>query len=415
MKKLLLIATRQFWALSTGKEITLYYNCKGLHEKYGYDIYAFCFADKKTDKKLPAPDFIYEIIYADAPKVNKSLGMIIKKSVLFGSWPLQNSLFYSSEISKRLVEYYKKVQPDALIVDMVRLVPYFDMLPDMSIPKILFEDDLLAKRYQQQLSVLGSGNVAGYFSASIPSRLNRLTNTRIVRNIVLKTEIRRLLKYEATLPQKFDYITFISPIETEEYNKRYHTDKAVTLTMGADINYCAKGMACEHKQNSLSIVGNFSYGPNAASLKWISKKILPFLPEDVVFYVVGQFPEELHQIANNPKIRFLGYVSDIRSVVKSTDIYLSPIVYGTGIKTKVVEGMAMGMPVVTNSIGAEGLNVTNGQELFIFDDSNEIINIIKKLLCDSELRDRVGRCGQAFVQKYHDWNKVYDAFSKMGL
>lgn len=413
-KKLLFVATRQFWPTATGKQLTLYYNCKGLHEQYGYDIYLFCFADKNTDKIREKPDFIHEVVYVDTPGIRKSLGNIIWKSAITEEWPLQNSLFYSKAIAGQLSEYYEKVKPDVLIIDMVRLAPYLDALPADSIKKILIEDDLLAKRYQQQLSSVG-GNVAGYLNDTMPGILNNLTNFKFIKNIVLKTEIKRLLKYEAQLPKKFDYITFISPIEAKEYNRQYHTDKAITLTMGADVEYYAQGKPEPHKENSLSIVGNFSYAPNAASLEWISEKILPKLPQNVTYYVIGKFPEELHTTAYSPKIRSLGYVNDIRSVVKSTDVYFSPIAFGTGVKTKIVEAMAMGMPVVTNSVGAEGLNVTSGRELFIADDSDEIAKIVKQLLNDSKLCESVGKCGQEFVQKYHDWNKIYWVFGEMGL
>lgn len=252
-------------------------------------------------------------------------------------------------------------------------------------------------------------------SDSISGGLNRIINSRFVSRIILNGEIRRLEKYESKLPAKFDYITFISPIETREYNEKYNTNKAVTLTMGADVEYCAAGKADQHKEKSISVVGNFSYGSNAASMEWINEKILPGLPEDVKYYVVGKFPQELKEKINNNRIVSLGFVDDFRTVIKSTEVYVSPILFGTGIKTKVVEAMAMGMPVVTNSVGAEGLAVKNGQELFIEDDPEKMVEIISMLLSDKELRERIGKQGQAFVRSNHNWDKVFEVFGQMGL
>lgn len=77
--------------------------------------------------------------------------------------------------------------------------------------------------------------------------------------------------------------------------------------------------------------------------------------------------------------------------------------------------MAMGMPVVTNSIGAEGLNVKSGSELFIADDPDEMVCLIKQLLSDQDLRTQVGRNARAFVKKYHDWKEIYKVFKELGL
>ena len=415
-KRLLFVATRQFWPTTTGKEITLFHNCKGLCEKYGYEIYLFCFADKNTDKQRQKPDFIHDVVYVDAPGIKKSFPLIMKNSLLTGKWPIQNSMLYSRHISKELQKYYQKIKPDVLIIDMVRLVPYFDDLPVDSIKKILIEDDLLAKRYRQQLKTSGEGNITGYLSSSMPGLLNSIVSCRFVKNIILKTEIKRLDRYEKCLPNKFDYITFISPIEAEEFNRQNDTDKAVTLTMGADIEYCAQiESVAEHKDNSMVIVGNYSYAPNAASLKWICEKVMPLLPENITYYIIGNFPKELRQAIKDERIKPLGYVDDIRTVVKSTEIYLSPVLFGTGIKTKVVEAMAMGMPVITNTVGAEGLNVTDGKELFIKDTPEDIAKTVKMILDDTQLGHKVGKRGQKFVAQYHDWNKIYQVFGQMGL
>jgi hypothetical protein len=68
--------------------------------------------------------------------------------------------------------------------------------------------------------------------------------------MVLKTEINRIQRYEKRCDAIFDYVTFISPIETEEYNKRYHSEKGVTLTTGADIEFYKSGVSNQHMPRS---------------------------------------------------------------------------------------------------------------------------------------------------------------------
>ena len=412
-KKLLFLCTRDFWSPTTGKETTLYFNCKGLYELYDYEIYLMCFGNE--EKIADKPYFIQEVRYIQRPNVFKLLSNITIKYILSGKWPMQCCLFYSRNIEEELLEYYGEIQPDVMLFDMVRLAPYRAFMPNDDIKKILIEDDFLAKRYERQLATSNSGQITGYLSDNFSSFVSKFINSTFVQRVILKMEIKRLLKYENTLPHQFDYITFISPLETKEYNERFNTDKAVTLTMGAPVDYLSEDIDEVTEQNTLSIVGNFAYAPNQASLEYIQNSVLPLLPDNINYYVVGKVPNELKDKITDKRIILCGYVDDIRRTVKKTAIYFSPIVFGTGIKTKVVEGMAMGLPVITNSIGAEGLDVHNGIELIIADTPEEQAKAVNLLLRDEELRNRIGKTGQNFVKKYHDWNKVYAAFGEMGL
>jgi glycosyltransferase involved in cell wall biosynthesis len=147
----------------------------------------------------------------------------------------------------------------------------------------------------------------------------------------------------------------------------------------------------------------------------ICSRIIPKLDKDTKYFVMGKCPDSIKERFKSDNIVFLGFVDDIRSVVMSTDIYLCPMVYGTGIKTKIIEAMAMGIPVVTNSIGAEGLNVTNGKELYICDSDEEIIECTNTLLANDDLRRQMGDLAKNFVEEHHTWDKVYEAFGEMGL
>lgn len=415
MKKLLLVATRQFWPISGGKELTLYYNCKGLHEKYGYNIYLFCFIDKNTDTSVRQPDFIEHVKYCKIPNLIQGACNIVFKSVFGEYWPIQNSIYFSNNSRKILIDYYNLVKPDVLFVDMIRLVPYAEALKYVKIPKILIEDDLLDKRYSRQLRKSESAGITGQFSGNLPVVANKIVNNRMIKRMVLRSEISRIQRYEKRCDELFDFVTFISPIETKEYNKRYHSKKGVTLTTGADIEFYMSGVSNQHIPKSLSIVANFTTSANADSIEMICSRIIPKLDKDIKYYVMGKCPDTISERFKSDNIIFLGFVDDIRSVVMSTDLYLCPMAYGTGIKTKIVEAMAMGMCVVTNSIGAEGLNITNGKELYVCDSDDEICECVNTLLADDDLRRQIGDFAQNFVKENHTWGKVYETFGVMGL
>lgn len=414
-KKALVVATRQFWPTTTGHETVMYYNCKGLHEKYGYEVYLYCFADKNTNMTIKKPDFIKEVLFVNIPSKVQSLLTLIFNTSARSQWPLQNSLYYSKSNERKLCDYFEKICPSVLFIDMVRLVPYIYPFKDKNINKILFAEDNLAKRYQRQLNVVNSGNAIGYFSKNMSNLFNKIVSNKLIKKNILSTEITRLEKYEDSFLDLFNYITFISPIETNEFNIRHNTKKAITLTMGADVEFLSEVIDVKEVSNSLVFVGNLTYAPNADSIEYICTDILPKLNPEIVLYIIGKCPDLFRERIDGKQSKVLGYVDDIRTTVKSMELYVSPIAYGTGIKTKVIEAMAMGMCVITNSVGAEALAVTSGTELVIADTIDDLVEKINYYLLHKEERKRIGRAAKNYVLANHRWDKVYETFKVMDL
>ena len=87
---------------------------------------------------------------------------------------------------------------------------------------------------------------------------------------------------------------------------------------------------------------------------------------------------------------FLGFCKDIRDEIESTNIFLSPIPFGTGIKTKIIEAMAMGMPVITNDIGIEGISCLNGINVIIENNYQNMAKVINSLINDEGELSKLG-------------------------
>lgn len=415
MKKLLIVATRQFWPTSTGHDVVMYHNCKGLAEKYGYEIHLCCFSDKHTDTEKELPGFIKTVTYLKLPNMIKSVSNAFIKSFIQCKYPLQNCLYYSKRSEEVLVKVYNEIKPDVLWIDMLRLASYAENFKNEEIIKILAAEDNLVKRYQRQLAANDSGNTAGYFSKNMSNIANKLISMQWLKRIILKKEMSLLNNYEKATVDYFDWVTFISEKEADEYNKKYNSEKAIAVTMGANVQYYAEEISEKKKPHTVSFMGNYSYAPNADSIQMICRDIMPKLPEDVQLYVIGNCPDELRKKIESSRVNVLGYVDDVRAALKSTEVFLSPITFGTGIKTKIIEAMAMGMPVVTNDVGAESLNVKNGEELFICNDAESIAETVTMLLNNEELRNTISQKAHDYALNNHDWDLIYKVYEKMGL
>ena len=163
-------------------------------------------------------------------------------------------------------------------------------------------------------------------------------------------------------------------------------------------------------------IGNFSVASNADTLEMIISEVLPYLKSDYRFYIIGACPEEIKmKYKAQPRLIFCGRVDDIRKYIKKASVFLAPIAYGTGIKTKIVEAMGMAMPVVTNSVGAEGIYATSGTDYIVIDDMREIAAATDELLANPSMAKKMGQAAQAFAFEHFRWDKVLAVYQEMNL
>ena len=417
-KKLLYICNRVFWPPMGGHEVEMFHYCRGLHEQFGYTIDVYIFDDKGKIDFEKKPSFLNDIIVSETIKRTEKISNIIKKSLLTKKpLPLQCSLYYSLNNQKKISITVKDGNYDVIIVDMVRLAPYYCAFTDSKAKKILDIDDTLSKRYKRQLLSLDEKTtIAGQYNERLPVFFQKLLNSKFVKKCVLKFEIPRMEKAEEYFGKVYDNVIFVSPIETDEFNSKYPGNKAVTVAMGVDYKYFSQNVDVDVEKGVASFVGNMKTAANIDSVRMIINEIIPHsrLLKRIDF-IGGCLDSLQKEFEDNPKVRFTGRVDDLRPFVKSSELFLSPLAYGTGIKTKILEAMAMGMPVVTNSIGAEGIAAQNQEHWLVSDDAQQLGKYIDFILENRKLGSKMGKNACEFIEKYYQWEYVFSQFSRLNL
>lgn len=415
MKKLVFITTRLFWPTDSGRKVSLYYYCKGLHEVYGYDIYIYSFLEggQTEDLLTSKPNFVKEVLIASPIKKNKKILNLINRS-LFCGWTFQSALYYSKENGNMLQNYCLQVNPDLILVDMIRLAPYYAFLKRFNCPKVLDMDDLLSKRYLRQAqSSYKKGSLLGAYCSTVSRKSNKIINQSFLRKIILKSESKRARKAEFKYAGLYDKVIFVSSTETNYLNQALKTEKAVTVTMGVDYDYYSENLNLAKEKGALGFLGNMKVAANVDSLHIIADEILPKLNSDYKLYVVGTCPEEIKKQFSNDKIVFCGMVDDVRKIIARCEVFISPISYGSGIKTKILEAMAMGIPVVTNSIGIEGIVGENGTHFLVSDSIEDLVYYVNTLLADPEYAKAVSDHSKELVKNVYNWTAVYSSLSEV--
>lgn len=401
-KRVLYITTRLFWPPDSGRKVTLYHYCRGMHEQLGYEVHVFSFleGDQSPEMAVSKPDFIESVQTAvpvtSATKVANILMSIPKREA-----PLQCCLFRSAENVGSIREAVKRENPDVVILDMVRLAPYADDLRDLPCAIIINFDDLLSKRYRRQIGGTG-GNVLGKYGASVSSMLNTVANSSL-KNIVLGIETRRVECAEARYAMKADASLFVSPLEARELDSRIGEHKCFSAAMGVDAGPLVERDSL--KPYDFGFVGNMYTAANQDSLRLIVEDVLPRTSGNHL-RVIGVCPdEESCAYDGNSRVSFTGRVESISEHLGQCKVLLAPFAYGSGVKTKVLEAMGMGVPVVTNTLGLEGISAEVGQDVLCADDPEGLAREAMRLIDDEGFRSRVAENGYKYVMSAHTWGK----------
>jgi glycosyltransferase involved in cell wall biosynthesis len=141
-------------------------------------------------------------------------------------------------------------------------------------------------------------------------------------------------------------------------------------------------------RQNLLFVGHYAHSPNEDAVCYFVKEILPLIRQDipgVVFYMVGSHITETVQSLASPDVIAVGYAPDLTPYLDGCRVFVAPLRYGAGIKGKIGQSMAFGLPVVTTSLGAEGMNLIDGEHVLIADSPAAFARAVVRLYTDDLL------------------------------
>ena len=413
-KRLLFVTSRLPWPCNSGRKVSLYHYCRGLAEQYGYEIALFVFPEWDQPRDTgDKPAFISEVRFA-APisRARKAANLAVNA---FSGKPLQAALYQSPKNRRLLQKHVADFEPDVILFDMIRLAPYMRGLKG-KVRCILDLDDLLSIRYARQLSALDKGtSIAGHYAGGMSPTAERLLCHGRVGRMILKSEQKRLARWEVRYAKDADGVILVSEKEAAALNQRLGAPRAVAVPMGVDMAAFAP-VDAKKRARTLGFVGNLHVAANISSLQYITEHILPSLTAPFCFEVAGPVPDEVRtRFEGVTGLTFLGEVKDLAPVMRTWQLSLCPIAFGSGIKAKVLEAMAAELPVLTNTVGSEGIDAPHGKAIFVLDDPTALANTANELLDDPGRCHEIGKNAAAFVGENFAWEHIFDKFQNLDL
>ena len=294
------------------------------------------------------------------------------------------SEFWSSEAQKKIFNYLDQNDIDVVDFDFTQSAY---LLPDGMdrIKKIITQHDV-----------------------SFISFLRRYRADGLIFLLFGLKEIVRIFKYEQRYLKKFDVIVSVSDHDKKLLSQLVKNKKMVVIPNGVDLNYFRREKTYNIKlTKNAMFIGSFMHTPNKQAIEYFAKHVLPNIAnfEAKMLNVVGVVDKRV-KLAAPQNINYLGFVDDTRSVYESSRLFVAPVVSGSGTRIKILEAMAMGVPVVSTRIGAEGLNLSKDSEVIVCSDAKDMGEKISELYFDEKRLKKMSIISRKLVEQQYSWEKI---------
>lgn len=411
-KTILFIMPRLPFPAVSGRKTSLYHYCRILSEKMGYRLVVAAFLEGGDDPS-DVPDFIDRLVVLPKIPAAEKIAYIMKESLILQRKPMQVCLYWSKNAKEIIDQLFDEEKPKYVIGDMVRSTEYIKDAPAFRIADL---DDLISLRYERQLeSDIDSINPYGAFLNTMPGVLQKILLFRPLKKWVLKHEIKLLREYEMEMGRVCEKTVFVAKKEAADFNRRLGMDKASAVPIGVDTDYYSYRKVGK-SGDIIGFLGSMSVAHNDNAARHFILDILPLIVKKnpaVKFTVIGGgASDELMKLASQ-NVEFTGRVGDVREFLERCKVFVCPMTFGSGIKTKNLEAMAMGLPVVTTSIGAENIGAEPEKEWIVADDNKEFADAVLALLADEVKRDEIGYCASNFIRQNFTWDAAVCCFSEL--
>ncbi len=306
---------------------------------------------------------------------------------LFSKKSFHVERFISEAFAEKIVETLEQDKYDIVQLEMLYMTPYINVIRKHSKAKI----------------ILRSHNVEHL----IWERVTAITENALKRSY-LAGLTKKLKNYELNAINQYDGIATISMKDAEFYLKNNSSVPVVDIPFGVNMNQYE--VASEsYEFPSLFHLGSMNWMPNEEGIKWFIETTWSMVSEkfpDLKFYLAGRMMPEWLEKLSIDNIEVLGEVEDAQEFINSKAIMIVPLFSGSGIRIKIIEGMALGKAIISTEIGAEGIAYTHGKNILIANTPEEFLNTIEKFVSSKVYCDEVGTNARKLIENDHDLVKI---------
>ncbi len=379
--KILFFANRIPYPPYRGDKLKIYNLAKRLQH---HELHLLTFAQTKEEFQYKAElEKIFKkvhLIYL--PKLKSALNCI---PGLWKDVPLQVLYFESAEMRAKLDEVLAADKFDAIHVQHLRMSPYLSK--KSSLPRILDMPDAFSLYWQRR----------------------KVMQANPVKKLFEHIEQQRVKRYEHKMLQRYNMSLVCSQEDLEYLQQTHKVGDIRLLPNGVDLETFSAGNHDYSHNHTLLFTGNMDYAPNIDGVTYFVKEVLPLIHNkypNLQFVIAGQRPVKKVQDLAGDKVKVTGFIRDLAAVYNEASIVVAPLRFGAGTQNKVLEAMAMGVPVVCSNIGFKGLGIESGEGAIMQTDPSAFAQSVVSLLGSEDMRRAVGEKGVAVMRSRFGWDAI---------
>lgn len=384
---LLYIAPCPPYPPNKGEKIRAFHQIRYLAREHA--IHLVCLANEGEDvENLKALQKYCASV--DAVYRKKTVTRLLAALALLAGKPFSVASFYSRRLQRKITRKLRSEKFDSILVFSSAMAEYVRHVS--SIAKVMDFVDLdseLWRLYAEYRPFPFSG--------------------------IYRLEAKRLAQYEEELATAFDHCIFVSEKEAGLFRRQGSHQPVSVIPNGVDLDYFAPtgGGLPRPGPPVMVFTGTMDYFPNVDAVKYFCRQIFPLVREvlpEAHFYIVGRNPTEpVKELGREPQVTVTGSVPDVRPYLARAGVVVAPFRIARGIQNKILEAMAMGVPIVGTSTAFQGLGVTELDGVRVADGPEGFVREALALFNDPDSSLQARR----YVQRCHQWEEQGARLSRL--
>ncbi|MFK7807451.1 MAG: glycosyltransferase family 4 protein [Saprospiraceae bacterium] len=390
--------TKKFpYPVKDGEAIAIYTLASSL-QQLGAEVTLLCMNTPKhffDIQELPDSFNHYKNIHA--VEVDTSVKSAAAFANLFSNKSYHISRFDNDAYRKKLIVLLETGDFDIVQLETLFLAPYLETIRNYSKAKI----------------VMRAHNVEHEIWERITSNTSFLP-----KRYYLQLLTSRLATYEKGHLNKYDLLLPITKRDLEKKESLGFRQRALVTPIGLNATDYQLNEASYQKPLSISFIGSLDWMPNVEGLQWFLEKVWPVATKnhpDLVLHLAGRnTPDDLYKLENE-QLKIHGEIPDAKAFINDHSLMLVPLLSGSGMRVKILEGMALGKVVLTTTIGLEGIDAIHKENVLIADNPKEFLEALEYCHSNKEKLQSIGKAArQLIVEKYDNLSiakRVLDAYT----
>lgn len=377
-RRVLVLTPRFPYPVVGGDRLRIYEICRELARYHDLTLLSICETQEEMASLPPGDGVFKRIERVLLPRWRSVLNAL---AALPGSIPLQIAYYQSGAFRKRVQALLP--EHDVCLAHLIRTGHY---VRQAKIPTVLEMTDAISMNYQ---------------------RVCELKKARGLKCWVYRFETERLLRYERSVLGAFDAVTLVSELDRDYLLAGRSDDNVVVCSNGVHLD----ALPFRDRRASepvAAFIGNMTSIQNLDACFYFAEEVLPLVRERLQcrFRVVGRIkPGDVRRLTAIEGVEVLCNVPNVAEAVGNARVGVAPVRLGAGVQNKVLEYMALGLPVITSPVALEGLQAQPGVDLLVAGTPEEYASRLETLWGDELLRSELAASGLRYVQAHHSWSR----------